>query len=67
MTGGTVPMWLWLLVVGAAVVVAVIVGHEEAPHCANCGRRLPRRTRIADRYSDGLADICAGCYLETFR
>lgn len=67
MTGGGVPMWLWLLVIVSAIVVGVIVARDEGRHCATCGRRLPPRTRIVDRYSDGRAEVCLSCFMETFR
>lgn len=62
-----VPMWLWLLVAVGAVVVTVLFVRDEGEHCATCGKRLPARTRITERYADGRSEVCLDCFLETFR
>lgn len=67
MPGGGVPMWLWLVVVIAGVLVSIAIARDGGEHCATCGRRLPARTRITERYSDGRSEVCLDCFMETFR
>ncbi len=68
MTAGTVPLWLWLLVVGAALLVAVVVGREPRPTCIGCGRLMPpSEWRITPHDLPAAPPLCLDCYGRTFR
>lgn len=67
-----VPLWLWLLVVGAVLLVAIRVGRDRV-RCSRCHRELPRADVFADRYAELDAQgrswrpLCSSCFAGTFR
>jgi Flp pilus assembly protein TadB len=63
-----IPLWLWTAVVAAVLAVAVVVGRKDRVHCYRCGKQLPKRTQLVERYVDDTqAELCLSCFLDTFR
>lgn len=67
-----VPLWLWLLVVFAALFVAMRLGRPRS-RCSRCHRELPKADEFAERFAELAPDgrswqpLCSSCFAGTFR
>lgn len=70
-----VPLWLWLLVVAAAILAGTIAGRDARPRCDRCRHHLTPNevgsySLLQRSYTGavtGAVHLCLSCFLRTFR